>query len=238
MSLALFDLDQTLIPYDTQALFCQHILKRHPLRRAYLLAFLPMLPFAAVRLIGERGLKRVFLNYLYGMTKSQVEQEVKEFVAETVLPLIYPSVLEELQKHQANGLTTVLISASPDIYAHEIARALKFDHCFATRIDLAGHDTIPFTPKIIGPNNKREAKLVAMADLLPPDRPIPGSFAYSDSHADLPMLRIVEHAVMVHPTPTLAAEGNAKGWKTMTPPRPFQTKGEHHWQVFKQVIGA
>lgn len=60
MSLALFDLDQTLIPYDTQALFCQHILKRHPLRRAYLLAFLPVLPFAAVRLIGERGLKRVF----------------------------------------------------------------------------------------------------------------------------------------------------------------------------------
>lgn len=237
MSFALFDLDQTLIPYDTQALFCNFILKRHPLRRSYLATFLPALPFAGLKLIGEHGLKRLFLNYLWGMKLSDVENHVREFVQKTVLPLIYPSVLAELQQHQAAGMTTILNTASPDIYAHEIAKALKFDHCFATRIDLEGCTRMPFTPKIIGTNNKGAVKLTAMAHLLPSERPIPGSVAYSDSHADLPMLRIAESATMVHPTPKLAAEGNAKGWRTLTPPRPFQSAAQHHWQTVRHVVG-
>jgi len=56
---ALFDLDQTLIPWDTQLLFCDFVVKRMPLRRLYLLIFLPMLPFA--KIIGTENMKRVFL---------------------------------------------------------------------------------------------------------------------------------------------------------------------------------
>lgn len=40
--IAFFDLDQTLVPYDTQALFFQHVLHREWYRRAYLLFFLPI----------------------------------------------------------------------------------------------------------------------------------------------------------------------------------------------------
>jgi HAD superfamily hydrolase (TIGR01490 family) len=236
---AFFDLDQTLVPYDTQALFCQFVLQRHGWRRIYLATWLPALPLAGLKLIGHRGLKRVFLNYLWRMPKSELETLVPEFVSTVVMPMVYPTVLAELRQHQANGLITVLNSASPDIYAREIARSLKFDHCFATRIDLGSGDRVRFTPDVIGPNNKGENKLPPMAEILAstPQRPIPGSYAYSDSHADLPLLNLAEHGVMVNPTAKLAAVGHAKGWRTMTPARPFHSKREHHWHTLQQILG-
>ncbi len=260
---AFFDLDQTLVPYDTQALFCQFVLQRHGWRRIYLATWLPALPLAGLKLIGHRGLKRVFLNYLWRMPKSELEILVKEFVATVVMPMVYPSVLAELQQHQANGLVTIMNSASPDFYAREIARSLKFDHCFATRIDLGSGDRVRFTPNVIGPNNKGQHKLPPMAEILavegdvrrpaptdgnavqpnaglvtsPSTLPIPGSYAYSDSHADLPLLNLAEHGVMVNPTAKLAAMGQAKGWRTMTPARPFHSKLEHHWHTLQQILG-
>lgn len=51
--LALFDLDQTLVPWDTQLLFCNCVLREEPWRRVYLLVFLPFLPL--VHVLGGRG---------------------------------------------------------------------------------------------------------------------------------------------------------------------------------------
>ena len=260
---AFFDLDQTLVPYDTQALFCQFVIKRHGWRRIYLLTWLPALPLAGVKLIGHRGLKRVFLNYLWRLPKTELEMLVKEFVDTVVMPMVYPSVLAELQQHQANGLVTIMNSASPDFYAREIARSLKFDHCFATRIDLGTGDRVRFTPDVIGPNNKGQHKLPPMAEILavegdvrrpsstaadpshasaglvtsPSTGPLLGSYAYSDSHADLPLLGLAEHAIMVNPTKKLAAVGQTKGWRTMTPERPFKSKLEHHFHTLQQILG-
>ncbi|MGB0774724.1 MAG: HAD family hydrolase, partial [Akkermansiaceae bacterium] len=68
---ALFDLDQTLIPWDTQLLFCNFVLKRQPWRRIYLLILVPFLPFS--KLLGAGGMKRVFLNYLVGMDQGELD---------------------------------------------------------------------------------------------------------------------------------------------------------------------
>ena len=42
-----------------------------------------------------------------------------------------------------------------------------------------------------------------------------GSYAYSDSASDLPMLRAVGHAVAVNPDPPLAAVAAQEGWRVM-----------------------
>ncbi len=239
---AFFDLDQTLVPYDTQALFCQFVLQRHGWRRAYLATWLPALPLAGCGLIGHRGLKRLFLNYLWRLPRVELAQMVAEFVAKVVTPLLYPEVVARLREHQAAGLTCILNSASPDFYALEIGRRLGFSHSFATRIDLGIGPRVRFTPNVLGPNNKGAHKLTAMAALLPAmaqgNGVIPGSYAYSDSHADLPMLRLTEHPVMVHPTRQLAAAGHAAGWPTLTPPRPFTNQVQHHFQTLRQITGG
>lgn len=231
-----FDLDQTLIAHDTQALFCQHVLRRHPIRRWFLASYIPALLLYPV--LGKQGLKRVFLNYLWRLPMEELKLLVSSFVQETVLPAIYPDILAELRQHQANGLVSILNTASPDFYAHEIATALGFHHCYATKIDLKGKARVPFLPGLLGPNNKREAKIDQMAELKLPPSPIPGSYAYSDSHTDLPLLLLAEHPILVHPTESLALVGKEKHWPVRLPKRPFQTKLQHLWQTLRQITGC
>ena len=68
--LALFDLDQTLIAWDTQLLFCNWVLRKEPVRRLYLLIFLPFLVFS--RVLGAEGMKRIFLSFLWRMPRSRL----------------------------------------------------------------------------------------------------------------------------------------------------------------------
>jgi phosphoserine phosphatase len=174
------------------------------------------------------------------LPKGEVSALVAEFVATVVMPLVYPEVLARLRAHQAAGLVTILNSASPDLYPAEIARCLGMDHCFATRMDLGSGARVRFLPQVVGPNNKGGHKLPPMAALLAaaPPAPIPGSYAYSDSHADIPMLLLAEHAVMINPTKKLATVGRLHGWETMTPARPFQSTWQHHWHTLRQITGC
>lgn len=223
---ALFDLDHTLLPFDTQALFANFVIRREPWRVIYLIWFLPCVPLAALRIVSLRWLKRLFCSYLWKMPKDRLAAHARDF-AQTVLPrVVYPEVLVELRRHQKAGRLTVLNSASPGIYVAEIARVLGFDHWVATR--LVWYEVMPFLPEIDGPNNKHEAKIEAMRHLLPSgfdpargDR-LPDSWGYSDSAADVPLLSICEHAMMIHPSSRFAALGTERRWWTLLPPRPYR----------------
>jgi HAD superfamily hydrolase (TIGR01490 family) len=236
---ALFDLDQTLIPWDTQLLFCDFVLKRMPLRRLYLLVFVPLLPFA--KIIGTQGMKRVFLNYLWRMDQQQLDDLAHQFVEQHLPETFYKEMLEIVEQQKQLGRTTVLSSASPEIWVKPIAKKLGFDHYFATTVETAPH--VRFMPKIIGGNNKGANKLHKMRDILPEGfdptsgTTLTNSHGFSDSHADLPMLNICEHVTMVHPTEKLYQEGHPKGWNTLTPPRPTSDKKEFAIACLKQALG-
>ena len=51
MRYAFFDLDHTLLPFDTQALFCNFVLRRHPWRIVLHLWFIPFALGKAVGLV-------------------------------------------------------------------------------------------------------------------------------------------------------------------------------------------
>lgn len=238
MPLALFDLDQTILPYDTQGLFCNFVLRREGWRRVYLPVFTAALPLRAVRLIGTGGLKRAFLSYLWRMPRARLADLASEFAEKIVPPLCYPEILAEVEKHRAAGHTLVLNTASPEFYATAIARVLGFDHCFGTRIVFQG-DRAPLIPGMEGPNNKQHAKLPRMRHLFPEDGSFPfaGAWAYSDSKADLPMLRWVENPVVVNPDPFLAKIAAEEEWTVLTPPRPQKSRGEFGRDCLRQALG-
>jgi HAD superfamily hydrolase (TIGR01490 family) len=242
---AFFDLDHTLLPFDTQLLFCNHVLQRERWRMLYLLVFVPVLPLVLCRLMSLREAKRFFMSYLWRMRRARLEEHVRRFVKSDVLQVVYPEQRKTIERHRAEGRLLVLNSASPDLYAGRIAEALGMDASFATRTIL--RDPMPLLVAIDGPNNKHAAKIPRMAELLPTgfqfrddgeyEETIPGSYAYSDSHADLPLLLIAEHAVMVHPTATLAEAGKARGWKTICPPRPYEGKWSSRLANALQALG-
>lgn len=222
---ALFDLDQTLLPHDTQALFCNYVLRREGWRRIYLLWFLPCLPFAAVRLLSLRTMKRLFFSYLVGMKRERLEGYVAGFLESDFAAALYPAVVSEVERNRVEGRVLILNSASPEFYLQGIAEKLGFDHVIGTALEISA--TMPFLPVITGPNNKHGAKVTAMIErgLIPGDATmLADSWAYSDSSADLPLLELAENAVMIHPGTKLAMIGGSNGWRTMTPARPYSGK--------------
>jgi len=235
---ALFDLDQTLLPHDTQALFCNYVLRREGWRRVYLLWFLPCLPLAAVRLLSLRTMKRLFFSYLVGMRRETLEAHVAAFLKSDFHEALYPAVLVELERNRAEGRVLILNSASPEFYLKGIAAKLGFDHYLGTDLEIPG--VMPFLPVITVPNNKHGAKVVAMIDrgLIPEDVVmLADSWAYSDSSADLPLLELVGNAVMIHPGTNLAAIGAGHGWRTMTPARPYAGKWSGRLAACAQACG-
>jgi HAD superfamily hydrolase (TIGR01490 family) len=238
MAFALFDLDQTLLPYDTQALFCNFVLRRHGGRRLYLPLLTAALPLRALRLAGAGGTKRAFFSFLWRLPRARLNELAEEFAEKVVPPLCYPDILTELERHRAEGRTLVLNTASPEFYATAIARMLRFDHCFGTRLGEDG-DLLALLPRIEGANNKHGAKLHRMVHLFPPEAPEPlaDSWAYSDSKADLPMLRRVAHPVAVNPDAALASEAAAKGWTVLHPPRPQRSRFGFYSDCALQAAG-
>ena len=235
---ALFDLDQTLIPWDTQLLFCDFVLKRMPLRRLYLLGLIPLLPF--YKLLGAGGMKRVFLNYLWGLNPADLDELATEFVEQHFPDTFYQEIIKLLTEQQRLGRTTILSSASPVIWVKPIAEKLGFDHYFGTEMEM--NPRVPLFPDLPGGNNKGANKLRKMLHLLPDgfdieNDTLPNSSGFSDSHADLPMLRICEQAVMVHPTDRLADEGQNHGWELRTPTRPTASKCQFACACLRQAFG-
>ncbi len=234
---ALFDLDQTIVPWDTQLLFCNFVLKREPLRRIHILGLLPFLPFSKV--LGAGGMKRVFLNYLALMDAETLDQYAREFVDEIFPAEMYADVLEIVREHRKAGRMTILNSASPEIWVKYLAKKMNFDHYYGTQVEIGTQ--VSFFPEIIGENNKGAVKLERMKRHFPSGRKagdvLENSYGYSDSHADLPMLEICEHNTMVHPTQKLLEYGLVRNWKKITPIRPTKGKWSFALACFRQSLG-
>lgn len=235
---ALFDLDHTILPYDTQAFFCNFVLKRHFLRRIYLLWFLPCALLSAFRIFSLRTMKRVFSSYLWGMPEAELHALVDEFLETEFAAAVYPEVIAEVTRNRKEGRILILNSASPEFYLEKISKQLGFDHFLGTQ--MITEDPMPFLPRIVGPNNKHGAKITAMIakEIIPPgEGPLPDSIAYSDSSADIPLLSHAEKGVMIHPGEALRAAGTEKEWTTMTPLRPYRGKWGARVTNLRQAFG-
>ena len=239
-SFAFFDLDHTLLPFDTQALFANFVLHRERWRMVNLLGFAPFAVLKACRLVSTVTVKRAFLGYLRGMKRERLLALAKEFAGTEVNRWVYPELRAILEEHRAAGRTLILNTASPDFYPHEIARVLGFDHCIATKFE--PHPVMPFLPRVIGENNKRGAKIARMKAELPdvaaatPEQ-LRDSWSYSDSKADLPLLEFAGNAVLIHPNAELEALGKARGWQVLRPARPYHSKAGDMLSAVRQALG-
>ena len=238
MRYALFDLDHTLLPHDTQALFCNFVLKRERWRVVMHLVFLPVALLYALRLAHIETAKCAFLAYLWGMSEERLMRHAREFAETEVRRRCYPELLAEIARHKRDGRVLVLNTASPCIYPAEIARVLGFDRCIAT--PLAIGDPMPLIPRLSGPNNKKQQKIPNMlhavpglAGLTPEDRA--DTWAYSDSSADIPLLEFAGRQVLVHPSRPLAARFPSA--TVLRPPRPYSNKFTDMLCVVRQVLG-
>ncbi|HET9820712.1 MAG TPA: HAD family hydrolase [Burkholderiaceae bacterium] len=213
-TLALFDLDHTLLAGDSDVLWCEFLMDRGVLDRA---AFEPRnRAIEAGYRAGTVGVME-FCSFFIGTLAGRAPQEwqaLREaFFAERVRPRFVAAGRACLEAHRAAGDTLVLTTATNRFLTELTAAALGVEHLIATECELDAEGR--FTGRVAGEPNMREGKVARLRDWLAArGERLDGrrSVFYSDSINDLPLLAEVDEPVAVDPDPRLAAEADRRGW--------------------------
>jgi HAD superfamily hydrolase (TIGR01490 family) len=234
---ALFDLDHTLIPYDTQTLFCNFVIKKQRWRGLLIVLFLPFGIARGFKLCTTATAKRAFLSCLLGLNQATLKSWSYEF-AQEIKVLFYPEMLRIIEEHREAGCYLILNTASPHFYAEEIAQLLRMDAIYSTTFEV--NKKINWLPKIIGENNKRNVKLKKMEK----DHPElvkselkENCWAYSDSAADLPLLSLAAHVGIVHPKRALFDFYQDRPHQLLKPQNPYSNRWMGWLDGLKQILG-
>ncbi|HQR10633.1 MAG TPA: HAD family hydrolase [Casimicrobiaceae bacterium] len=212
--LALFDLDHTLLPNDTDEQWVEFLLARDKLDRA---------AFDAANLelgqryrrgeAGEIEYVEFYLSTLAPFTAEELELLHREFMQERILPSIPAAARALIAKHRRLGHFMIMTTATSRFLSGPIAHELGFENHIATEPEMKQGR---YTGRTVGTPNMREGKVerllvwLAQRDLRLSD--FRESWFYSDSQNDLPLLSHVTHPVAVNADPVLAAHARHKGW--------------------------
>ncbi len=161
----------------------------------------------------DRGtfLRAIYRRYR-GADLAAFQHFVDTSMAPHILNRLSPDAVRRIREHRAAGHTTILITG----VVRPLTRPLEplFDVIVAA--DLAVDDEGRCTGFLTGPplvGESRAAWLKHYASLHDVD--LKRSFAYADSHSDLPMLETVGNAVAVTPGHPADAGRRAKQWSVV-----------------------
>lgn len=131
-----------------------------------------------------------------------------------VLPRIYPGMLQLAYEHQDAGRRVYIATAASQELAQILAHVLALDGGIGSQF--SGVRDGVYTGQPEGLFIYGAEKALAIEQLARRERiSLPGSYAYSDSASDLPMLRAVGHPVAVNPDRDLARVAREEGWEVL-----------------------
>ena len=138
------------------------------------------------------------------------------FMHEVITPAIRPQAISLIRQHQAAGDEVLIVTATNEFVTAPIARALGVAQLLAVRLarDASGW----YTGEIDGIPTMREGKVRRMEQWLD-ERGLTWagveSTFYSDSMNDVPLLDKVDHPVATNPDPRLRALAQQRGWRIL-----------------------
>jgi HAD superfamily hydrolase (TIGR01490 family) len=132
------------------------------------------------------------------------------FMAEYIAPLRLPKADALLQKHRDAGDFVMIITATNSFVTRPIAKALGVSTLLASEGEIINER---YTGEPSGIPCFQNGKVIRLQHWLSDTgHSLSGSYFYSDSHNDLPLLNSVDHPVAVDPDDTLRAAALAAGW--------------------------
>jgi len=215
MTLAIFDLDNTLIAGDSDHLWGDFLVERGLVDAKKYKATNDRFyqDYKDGRLDIEAYLSFA-LQPLAEHALSNLLDWREEFLAEKIAPIMLPAATRLLQEHRDQGHTLMIITATNDFITGPIAEQFGVDHLIATRAKMENER---YTGDIEGVPCYREGKVLRLHDWLRErGESLAESWFYSDSHNDLPLLEQVTHPVVVDPDPVLAQHAREHGWSIMS----------------------
>lgn len=211
MRLALFDLDNTLLGGDSDHAWGDYLCARGILDPVEYQNRNDA--FYQDYLAGKLDLQ-AYLNFsleiLATTEMAQLEEWHGDFMRDCVEPIILPKALALLKQHRDAGDKLVIITATNRFITGPIARRLEVDTLLATECEMLDGR---YTGRSIDVPCFREGKVTRLNRWLEENGlNLEGSYFYSDSMNDLPLLEQVDNPVAVNPDPNLRAEAEKRGW--------------------------
>ncbi len=215
MKLALFDLDNTLIAGDSDCLWGEFLSEHGYVDAdAY-----------------QAGHEKYYADYLNGKLdiaaflkfqlkaladndREQLEMWRKDYIEEKIKPVILPKAIDLIEDHRQRGHELLIITATNRFITQPIADELKIEHLIACEPELIDGQ---YTGQVTGTPSFAEGKVTRFNEWLAKvDQRHEETWFYSDSHNDIPLLKVVDHAVAVDPDETLSAEADRNGWSIIS----------------------
>jgi fatty acyl-CoA reductase len=151
---------------------------------------------------------RTFYRRYEGASVKGLDQLIDEEVSELVLRRLSPAAIRRIREHRRAGHTTILITGALDCFARPLLPL--FDELVATELatEDGRYSGYLKVPPLVG--EARAAWLRAYSDRNGAD--LKRSYAYADSHSDLPLLRAVGNPVAVNPDVALFRVARDRRW--------------------------
>ena len=133
-----------------------------------------------------------------------------KFMQQIISPLRLPKAEALIEQHRQAGDRLLVITSTNRFIVEPICQALGIDELLATDPEIIDGR---YTGKIVGTPTYQEGKVERLKLWLSENNEtLAGSYFYSDSINDLPLLLEVERPVAVDPDDALSAEATSRGW--------------------------
>ena len=217
MKLALFDLDHTLLPLDsdhTWGVFTTELGWNDPVvfnqrndefYAHYQAGTLDIHDYVrfATRAARERG-------------ATEAAHAHARYMDEVIRPRVMPEALALVRSHQHAGDTVIVVTATNEFVTRPIAQAFGVSELIAVELERDANGWI--TGEIRGTPSFREGKVTRVAQWLDQNGLGWGDVEmtfYTDSINDLPLLEKVHHPVATNPDARLRQLATQRGWRIL-----------------------
>ena len=217
MRLALFDLDHTLIDFDSGLAWTRFLVARGTLPADAEELYLGYARQYVAGTLDIHAMHRATMAPLSAHPLAVLQAWAQEF-GDAMAPRLRPDMQSLVRGHLDAGDLCAVVTATDRLVSAPFARLFGIAHLVATEPEIVqGH----VTGGIVGQPCFRGHKVTRVAQWLAGLGPgVPAqvdgfdeSWFYSDSISDLPLLQAVTHPVAVRPDPQLRALATQHRWR-------------------------
>jgi len=210
--LAIFDLDNTLLNGDSDhawgEFLCENNLVDVNWYRSQNDAFYQdycagTLDITKYQNFCQAFLAQKSLNELHKLQQQFVEQKAQK--------MLLPKANDLLNQHKNKNHRLLIITATNEFIATPIAKLLGVDDVIASK---CGMKNGTYTGKLVGVPSFAAGKITRLNEFIDlTGESLAGAYFYSDSHNDLPLLKLVDNPCAVNPDAKLLAVARQNNWQ-------------------------
>ncbi|KPJ55041.1 hypothetical protein AMJ47_01985 [Parcubacteria bacterium DG_72] len=209
--LVIFDLDNTLIKEQSQALLLNYARKKRLINPFFYFTIMFWFILYKIGLVkNPKKIMEYSFNFLKDKSPRDFEKIIEDFFRENLKLIIFKEALELVKEHKNKGRKILIVSNAIDYIPQKVGQFLDIDYFIGTRLETKNNK---FTGKIEGDIIYGRNKVFAIKRFIREnDLSLKNSWGYSDHYSDIPLLEMTANPVAVNPDKELKKEAIRKTW--------------------------